>query len=83
MESAAMTERKRVRLFRCGRYQAVRIPIEFELASRDAFMRREGNRLVIKPVRKRGLLALLKTMKPLEESFPEIEDIIPPAESPL
>jgi antitoxin VapB len=33
--------------------------------------------LVIEPVRKRGLVALLKTMKPLEEDFPEIDDPVP------
>jgi hypothetical protein len=35
---------------------------------------------VIEPVRKRGLVALLKTMKPLAEDFPEIDD---PAPAPL
>jgi antitoxin VapB len=38
---------------------------------------------VIEPVRKRGLIALLKTMKPLDEDFPEIDDPVPPAESVL
>lgn len=37
-------------------------------------MRREGKRLVIEPVRKRWLIALLKTMQPLEESLPETND---------
>jgi antitoxin VapB len=37
-------------------------------------MHREGGRLVIESVRKRGLLALLKTMKPLDEYLPEIEN---------
>jgi antitoxin VapB len=37
-------------------------------------MHRDGDRLVIEPVRKRGLIALLKTMKPLDEGFPEIDD---------
>ena len=40
--------------------------------------RRDGDRLVIEPVRKRGLLALLETMKPFDGEFPEIEDR-PPA----
>jgi antitoxin VapB len=31
-------------------------------------MHRDGYRLVIEPVRKRGLTALLKTMKPLERT---------------
>jgi antitoxin VapB len=38
---------------------------------------------VIEPVRKRGHIALLKTMKPLDEDFPEIDDPVPPAESVL
>jgi len=40
-------------------------------------MYREGDRLVIEPVRKRGLIALLETMRPIEESFPEIADPAP------
>ena len=69
-----MPERRCVRLFRNGRNQAVRIPVEFELPGDEAIMHRDGDRLVIEPLRKRGLLALLKTMKPLEEPFPEIDD---------
>ena len=44
-------------------------------------MHRDGDRLVIEPVRKRGLVALLKTMKPLEEEFPEIDDPVPAPEN--
>jgi antitoxin VapB len=69
-----MAEHRHVRLFRNGRNQAVRIPVEFELPGDEAVMHRDGDRLVIEPVRKRGLVALLKTMKPLEETFPEIDD---------
>jgi antitoxin VapB len=32
---------------------------------------------VIEPVRKRGLVALLKTIKPLEQDFSEIDDPVP------
>jgi len=53
-------------LFRLGRDQAVRIPRGFELAGDEAIMRRCGGRLVIEPVRKCGLIALLKTMQPIE-----------------
>lgn len=76
-----MTEHRHVRLFRNGRNQAVRIPVEFELPGDEAIMHRDGDRLVIEPVRKRGLLALLKSMKPLEEDFPEIDDPIPKSEN--
>lgn len=72
-----MPEQRHVRLFRNGRNQAVRIPVEFELPGNEAVMHRDGDRLVIEPVRKRGLVALLKTMKPLEEGFPEIVDPVP------
>jgi antitoxin VapB len=67
-----------VKLFRNGRNQAVRIPVEFELPGDEAIMRREGDRLVLEPTRKRGLLGLLATMEPLDEPFPETEDR-PPA----
>ena len=76
-----MPERRHVRLFRNGRNQAVRIPVEFELPGDEAIMHRDGDRLVIEPVRKRGLIALLKTMKPLEERFPEIDDPVPAREN--
>ncbi len=78
-----MAEHRHVRLFRNGRNQAVRIPVEFELPGDEAIMRRDGDRLVIEPVRKLGLIALLKTMKPLEEGFPEIDDPAPTPEQAL
>jgi len=76
-----VSEQRHVKLFRNGRNQAVRIPVEFELPGDEAIMHRDGDRLVIEPVRKRGLIALLKTMKPLEEDFPEIDDPAPARES--
>jgi antitoxin VapB len=66
-----------VKLFRNGRNQAVRIPVEFELPGTDAVMFREGDRIVIEPVRKRGLAALLDSWENIEEEFPEIEDLPP------
>ncbi|CAM5286169.1 AbrB/MazE/SpoVT family DNA-binding domain-containing protein [uncultured Sphingorhabdus sp.] len=76
-----MTDQRHVRLFRNGRNQAVRIPVEFELPGDEAIMHRDGDRLVIEPVRKRGLIALLKSMKPIDEAFPEIPDPVAPAET--
>ena len=75
-----MPEQRHVKLFRNGRNQAVRIPVEFELPGDEAIMHRDGDRLVIEPVRKRGLVALLKSMKPLEEQLPEIDDPVPARE---
>jgi antitoxin VapB len=78
-----MSRQRRVRLFRKGGNQAVRIPVEFELPGDEAIMHRDGERLVIEPVRKRGLVALLKTMKPSDEAFPEIHDPVPVPEPVL
>jgi antitoxin VapB len=69
---------REVRLFRNNRNQAIRIPVEFELPGDRAILRKEGDRLIIEPVRKAGLLGLLAQWQasegPLDEAFPEIED---------
>jgi antitoxin VapB len=78
-----MSDQRHVKLFRNGRNQALRIPVEFELPGDEAIMHRDGDRLVIEPVRKRGLVALLKSMKPLDEVFPEIDDPVPAREDVL
>jgi antitoxin VapB len=78
-----VSEQRHVRLFRNGRNQAVRIPVEFELPGNEAMMHRDGDRLVIEPVRKRGLVALLKTMKPVPDELPEINDPVLPPEDVL
>jgi len=76
MEAAVIRERH-VKLFMNGRNQAVRIPREFELPGEDAIMRKEGERLIIEPAPPKSLLALLATLKPLDEDFPPIPDPAP------
>ena len=83
VEGVRMSEHRHVRLFRNGRNQAVRIPVEFELPGDEAIMHRDGERLVIEPARKRGLVGLLKTMKPSREKIPEIDDPVPAPERVL
>lgn len=61
----------------------MRIPKDFELPGNDVIIRKDGERLIIEPKRKRTLkeaLDYLRTLPPLEENerFPEIEDL--PAE---
>ena len=63
-----------VRLFRNGRNQALRIPREYELPGDEAIIHKEGTKLIIEPVTKPSLLAILATLEPLEEDFPEIEN---------
>jgi antitoxin VapB len=72
-----MIAERRVKLFKNGRNQAVRIPREFELPGDDAVMRKEGDRLIIEPVPANGLLALLASWDPLDDEFPSIDDPLP------
>ena len=72
-----MISERRVKLFKNGRNQAVRIPREFELPGDDAIMRKEGERLIIEAAPQQSLLALLATLKPLEDDFPPIPDPTP------
>ena len=65
---------KKVSLFRNGRNQAIRIPREFELEGDKAILHKEGNRLIIEPLHKSGLLAILSEMEPLQEQFPDIDN---------
>lgn len=62
-------------LFRNGRNQAVRIPREFELEGSEVLMRKEGDRLILTPVRKNRLSELLASWEPLEEGLPDVEDL--------
>lgn len=74
-----MSAPRRVKLFRNGRNQAVRIPREFELLGDEAILRKEGERLIIEPAPPRSLLALLATLEPIDEVFPPIPEL--PADS--
>lgn len=75
-----------VRLFRNGRNQAIRIPVEFELPGEEATIRKEGNRLIIEatpdaPAKSwDDLLALMSTWEPLgpEDEFPDIDEGVLP-----
>jgi antitoxin VapB len=66
---------RHARLFRNGRNQALRIPREFELPGDEVMIHREGDRLIVEPVKKPSTLAeLLASWEPLEEKFPDVHD---------
>jgi antitoxin VapB len=48
-----MTAARRVKLFKNGRSQAVRIPAEFRFSGTEVLMSREGDLLVLKPLGRR------------------------------
>ena len=65
---------RQVRLFRNNRNQAIRIPVEFELPGSDAIISRDGDRLIIEPVRRSGLLELLAGWDDMDEAFPDVDE---------
>ena len=47
--------------------------MEFELPGEEAVISRDGDRLIIEPVRKSTLLELLASWQPLDEEFPDVD----------
>ena len=75
-----MSEVRTVRLFRNGAEQAISIPVEFELPGETALIHKEGSKLIIETAApKRGLLAWLRTLEPIEEDFPDFDESLLPA----
>ncbi len=68
------TPERHARLFRNGRNQALRIPREFELPGNEVILQKEGDRLIVQPVRRAsGLRELLASWKPLKVGFPDVD----------
>jgi antitoxin VapB len=72
------SHQQHVRLFRNGRNQAVRIPKDFEMDCDEAIIRKEGNKLVLEPVKKDGLLNILMSLEPIKETFPDVDESLLP-----
>jgi len=70
-----MNQIKTASLFRNGRNQAVRIPVEFELPGTEVTIRQDGDSLVIEPKKKQlTLIEALDQMEPLTaEEWPDID----------
>ena len=73
-----MHTERHARLLRSGDSQVVEIPRDLELPGDEVVLRKQGDRLIIepvKPMKKENRLAeLLASWEPLEEDFPEIHD---------
>ena len=78
-----MQTERHVSLFRNGRNQAIRIPREFELEGKEATIRKEGDKLIIEPIRKKGLSEVLSRLKPLDENLHDFTDDIDDSLLPL
>ena len=71
---------REAKLFRNNKSQAVRIPADFELPGDRVLIHRDGDRLILEPVKRKDLLAVLAGLQPLaeEDQFPEIDDTLLP-----
>lgn len=71
--TAAQNAPREAKLFRNNRNQAVRIPVEFEFSGERVLIHKEGDRLIIEPLRKRGLIEILRGLSPLppEDQLPD------------
>ncbi|MFK4811751.1 antitoxin [Devosia sp. ZW T5_3] len=67
-----MSEIKTASLFRNGRNQAVRIPVEFEMPGTEVTIRKDGDKLVIEPKAHKTLGEILAFYGPVD--FPDIDD---------
>jgi antitoxin VapB len=67
---------REAKLFRNNKSQAVRIPADFEMPGDRVMIHRDGDRLILEPVRRRSLLAVLAELEPLtpEDQFPDVDD---------
>lgn len=74
---------RHVSLFKNGRNQAIRIPREFELKGKEATIRKEGDKLIIEPIRKKGLNEVLANLKPLDASLANFAEDIDEKLQPL
>lgn len=81
MAQGELTPAREAKLFRNNKSQAVRIPADFELPGDRVLIHREGDRLIIEPIRRKNLLEVLAGLEPLgpDDQFPDIDDTLLPA----
>lgn len=72
---------REVKLFRNNKSQAVRIPADFEMPGDRVKIYRDGDRLILEPVRTKNILEVLAALPPLgpDDQFPEVDDTLLPA----
>lgn len=73
-----MSTARKASLFRNGRSQAVRIPKEFEMPGTEVVIEKDGDVVLLRPLKPVGNLAeWIATLEPLDIEWPEIEDYPP------
>ena len=59
---------------------AIRNPIDLEFPGDRALIRKEGEQLIIGPIRKARLLGLLSHWRRMDEAIPDVTDPVPDRE---
>ena len=74
---------REAKLFRNNKSQALRIPADFELPGDRVMIHRDGERLIIEPVRRKNLLEVLAALQPLgpDDQFPDVDDTLLPVKA--
>lgn len=80
--SATQKAPSRAKLFRNGRSQAVRLPREFRFSGREVSIRREGDAVILEPIKRRswprGYWDRLRELRldfEIEPMRPELEEV--------
>jgi antitoxin VapB len=69
-----MITQYQVRLVRNGHNQTLNIPQAFAMPSDNVVIRKEGERLIIEPFKKKSLLELLSTLEDIDDEFPNVDE---------
>lgn len=79
-KKAVSVSPREAKLFRNNKSQALRIPADFELPGDRVMIHRDGDRLIIEPVRRKNLLEVLASLQPLgpDDQFPDVEGTLLP-----
>ena len=74
---------RQAKLFRNNKSQAVRIPADFAFPGDRVVIHRDGDRLIIEPLRRKDLLEVLASLEPLgpEDLFPDVDDTLLPVKA--
>lgn len=70
-----MKTQYRVQLIQQGNIQTLPIPPELNLNTPEVTIHQENGKLIIEPYQKKSLLEVLSTLEPLDEDFPNVDDI--------
>ncbi len=72
-----MIDRQTVQLSQEGTTQILNIPVGFELSSNEVLVRKEGDRLIVEPIKKTpisDLLAEFAKEGDITEDFPDVDE---------